>query len=244
MLKTDRAPNFICLGSQKCGTTWLYNNLCKHPECSMPLVKELRYFYPWYQKNELRNFHPLYGQKLSLELYRNSFGSKISGDITPEYFNHSNNPEFIKQTFPNIKLFVILRNPVDRAFSQYRMEKYTYSNIPKNQTFLESFNSNFQNMKNRGLYCDHLNHFLKYFDLNKNIKVYFFDDLVRDQKKFFFDICDYINISKFDTGMFHSIDSSQNHEKITKNDYMQVWNYYKKSMRNLEDILDKKIAWH
>jgi hypothetical protein len=60
--------NFICVGSQKCGTTWLYDNLCLHPDCSMPAIKELRYFHPWHGKKEIRNDNPYFGKILSIKL--------------------------------------------------------------------------------------------------------------------------------------------------------------------------------
>ena len=44
MNKNHRFPDFLCIGAQKAGTTWLYDNLKKHPDLGLPDVKELHYF--------------------------------------------------------------------------------------------------------------------------------------------------------------------------------------------------------
>ena len=43
-LKSGRLPDFLCIGAQKSGTTWLYHNLKQHPQVWLPPVKELHYF--------------------------------------------------------------------------------------------------------------------------------------------------------------------------------------------------------
>ena len=44
MKKNHRCPDFLCIGAQKAGTTWLHENLNKHPDIGLPDVKELHYF--------------------------------------------------------------------------------------------------------------------------------------------------------------------------------------------------------
>ncbi|MGK7952253.1 MAG: tetratricopeptide repeat protein [Xenococcaceae cyanobacterium] len=107
-----KQPNFIIIGAGKSGTSSLYEYICSHPQVISSLKKELRFFsykpnfkkgVDWY----LSHFSPIPKGK-----------NLITGEATPGYFGWDVQ-ESIYNSFPNIKLIAILRNPVDRAFSQY-----------------------------------------------------------------------------------------------------------------------------
>ncbi|MDJ0690559.1 MAG: tetratricopeptide repeat protein [Xenococcaceae cyanobacterium MO_188.B32] len=109
--KVER-PNFIVIGAGKSGTSSLYEYICSHSQVISSLKKELRFF------NYKPNFHK------GVDWYLSHFPpipkgkNLITGEATPGYFG-SDVQESISSLFPNIKLIAILRNPVDRAFSQY-----------------------------------------------------------------------------------------------------------------------------
>jgi hypothetical protein len=134
-------PDFLCIGAQKSGTTWLYEKLHLHPDFWMPPRKELHYFDklgrrkftgpPRQQdKRDLQFLERL--QRLSeqpfldLEGYARLFackGSLISGDITPAY--SSLQEEIIArivERFPELKVIFLARDPVERALSQLAMD--------------------------------------------------------------------------------------------------------------------------
>lgn len=105
-------PDFLILGAQKAGTTALYSYLRRHPEIGGPVWKEVSYFdrhYPrgtaWY-----RGQFPL----------RND--GRIAGEASPGYLFHPLAPERVRETVPDAKLIVLLRDPVDRALSHYHHE--------------------------------------------------------------------------------------------------------------------------
>ena len=99
-------PHFLVIGVEKAGTTWLYENLRHHPEIYLP-AKELRYFD--------RDFHR------SLRSYARHFApgaSRIRGDITPTYcVLPIGRIRFIRGIMPDVRLVLMLRNPVERAWS-------------------------------------------------------------------------------------------------------------------------------
>ena len=105
-------PNFIIIGAGKSGTSSLYEYICSHPQVISSLKKELRFF----------NYKPNFDR--GINWYLSHFPpvpkgkNLITGEATPGYFG-SNVQVPIYNSFPNIKLIAILRNPVDRAFSQY-----------------------------------------------------------------------------------------------------------------------------
>jgi hypothetical protein len=111
-----RLPDFLCLGAQKAGTTWLHRNLQRHPEVFLPPGrKELRFFD--------QRFY------LSLREYAANFeaaGARRAGDITPNYGALSpRRIAFARRILPELRLILILRNPVERAWSHALMDLAT-----------------------------------------------------------------------------------------------------------------------
>ena len=112
MLKT---PDFIIIGAQKCGTSTLFKNLGKHPDIQLPKRKELHFF----DENYAR------GADWYLRFFNKNDASVpvFTGEASPYYFFHPLVPARIYQTFPGINLILLLRNPVNRAYSQYHHMK-------------------------------------------------------------------------------------------------------------------------
>jgi hypothetical protein len=133
-------PDFLCVGAQKAGTSWLYRQLEAHPDFWMPPVKELHYLD---QLNRTKRIHgprcaderdtcfmdrmqDLRGRfYLDLESYGRLFehkGECLSGDISPAY--STLNDEVIERVvdrFPDAKVLFLARDPVERAWSQLSM---------------------------------------------------------------------------------------------------------------------------
>jgi len=136
----DAWPDFLCVGAQKGGTSWLYRQLKAHPGFWMPPVKELRYLN---SLNRTRRFHPAHCRDkrdasfldsmkalsaqsyIDLENYGRLFeqkGSLVSGDISPDYSTASDEIiERVVNSFPNLKVIFLARDPVERAWSQLSM---------------------------------------------------------------------------------------------------------------------------
>ena len=138
---SDAHPDFLCIGAQKSGTTWLYHQLHLHPDFWMPPQKELHYFdqlgharlFGLQRKEDERDLRFLEAMKklsdqpfIDLEGYARLFelkGSLISGDITPAY--STLNEEIISRIvrrFPKLKVIFLARDPVERALSQLSMD--------------------------------------------------------------------------------------------------------------------------
>lgn len=104
-----RLPDFLGLGTQKGGTTSLHRWLSNHPEVYLPTHKEIHYFDLQYTRK--------------INWYREQFSeakkNQICGEITPYYLYHPAVPKRIKEVTHKIKLIVLLRDPAERALSQY-----------------------------------------------------------------------------------------------------------------------------
>jgi sulfotransferase family protein len=107
-----RLPDFIIIGAQKCGTTYLYSELARHPGVAPALTKEVRFFGSNYRKG--------------VDWYRAHFPAhaqgSITGEATPYYLFYPHTPKRIAKVVPQAKLIVLLRNPANRAYSHYRHE--------------------------------------------------------------------------------------------------------------------------
>jgi hypothetical protein len=113
-------PNFIIAGAQKGGTTSLYNYLTEHPSIISARRKEVKFFDEQYEKgiSWYRSNFPTSIQKFYIEQVRRQ--SFVTGEASPEYLLYPHTPKKIAKLVPHAKLIILLRNPVERAYSQYR----------------------------------------------------------------------------------------------------------------------------
>lgn len=104
-------PDFVIIGAQKGGTTSLYNYLTQHPDVAEAYTKEVHYFDLHYEEGKdwyLAHF-PLRDEGL------------VVGEASPSYLLHPDVPHRLHAAIPETKLIALLRNPIDRAYSHYRM---------------------------------------------------------------------------------------------------------------------------
>jgi hypothetical protein len=139
---TPHGPDFLVIGAQRAGTTWLFRVLRQHPALWLPPVKELHYFdkphvrrtfldsKEWVRLSRLRGAQPfdLWQLRYGFGLRRDEWYARlfrraqskglIAGELTPEYATLDEKIfRHIQSMHPNIKLVFIMRDPVDRAWS-------------------------------------------------------------------------------------------------------------------------------
>ncbi|MBO7435215.1 sulfotransferase domain-containing protein [bacterium] len=112
-------PSFIIIGAQRCGTTSLYDYLSHHPQIIPSPVKELFYFDDYFTRpiEWYKSFFPTKKQKEKLE--REISAKVITGEASPSYFFHPYAARRIKETLPYVRLILVLRDPIERAYSHY-----------------------------------------------------------------------------------------------------------------------------
>ena len=108
-----RLPDFILIGAPKCGTTSMYSYIETHPDFVPPLRKEIHYYSIHYRLTKVfyRAHFPLVFEEGS-----------ITGEASPSYYWHPHAPGRVKKDLPDVRLVMCLRNPVDRAYSDYWMQ--------------------------------------------------------------------------------------------------------------------------
>jgi hypothetical protein len=112
-LDADRRslPDFVILGAQRAGSTTLYRALVGHPQVRRALLKEIHYFDLNYERG--------------LRWYRAHFPhpkrGTITGEASPYYLFHPRVPQRVAGDLPDARFLVVMRDPVARAYSQYRL---------------------------------------------------------------------------------------------------------------------------
>lgn len=163
--------NFLGIGVQKSGTTWLDKCLREHPDIYLPPQKEVHFF------DRFKNLDLV----SSYESVFNFQNEKIIGEITPSYILRPHCAKLIHEYNPNIKLIVILRDPTDRAISQYKMEM-SRGSIDTNSGLWDAFNRDLCSIKERGLYQSQLERYYKIFNPSQ-ILVLDYNDISSNPKK-------------------------------------------------------------
>ena len=121
-----KKPNFIIAGFPKCGTTSLHHYLSEHPQIFMPSQKEL-HFFTYEILSKLKNGPKdgavkkiqIQDSKKYLDFYRNVKNEIAVGDASPSYINYLNQFLKIKEYLEDPKFIIVLRDPINRAYSNY-----------------------------------------------------------------------------------------------------------------------------
>ena len=184
-------PNFMCIGAAKSGTTTLFEILKQHPNIYVPLFKEPRFF----------DFNESYNK--GIDWYSDTYYSNVKeeytiGDFTPSYFFNKDTPQRIyKHLNNNIKFIVILRNPVDRAYSHYlhtlrdEREKLTFKDaIKKEQSRMIKYEQKMDYVNilrhsyiSQGMYGKLLQRYLEHYKLEHFLILHFEEDFLLNRKK-------------------------------------------------------------
>jgi hypothetical protein len=106
--------DFVVIGAHKAATTALFHYLRRHPQLFLPPEKEAGFFSNdyWWERGWVAFADEFFGQAPVKALW---------GKVTPQYMACPQVPARIRAVMPEVKLVAILRNPVDRAYSHYRM---------------------------------------------------------------------------------------------------------------------------
>lgn len=101
--------DFICIGANKSGTTWLYEMVRQHPEICVSKVKEPHFYSHNYDK----------GYEWYFNLWKTEINQK-TGEFSTTYFNSVLALDRIVKDNPDVKIVLLLRDPLSRAYSHLK----------------------------------------------------------------------------------------------------------------------------
>jgi len=133
--------DFVVAGVQKSGTRALASFLSSHPEIALSLPAHAEpHFFDWFWEDDFSSYHAMFAPE-ALE--------QITGDVTPNYMISERAMARIQRYNPRMKLIVLLRNPVDRAYSQWAMQVETGR---ETRAFLPALLHEFRYFRARGMH--------------------------------------------------------------------------------------------
>lgn len=181
-MRGDRqVPDFLYVGTSKAGSTWLFNVLARHPDVFLASNKGLYYF----------DAHLERGEDWYLDHFRGSEDYLARGEVSHSYLSSPEVPERVAALNPGMRLLVCLREPVDRAFSDYL-------DLRKNQQYDGSFEGaleQYPRLLDRGRYATHLRRYLDVFP-REQVLVQLFDDLKADPQGYADAVFDFLGVPR------------------------------------------------
>ncbi|MCF8337111.1 MAG: sulfotransferase domain-containing protein [Bacteroidales bacterium] len=238
-------PDFIILGETKCGTTSLYNYLIEHPK-----VKENfgnKDVVPEAQHKEMRFFDKFFDRGIGWyqSLFPETKEGELTGESTPMYLYRTITIQRILKYTPNVKFIVLLRNPVNRLYSNY-YHFYKYipqwsKEYPDFETYLNRCNDRDYYLIDKGLYYYTLIKWFDYFP-REQFFIETTENLNAMPQKVYSSLLKFLNLSDFKIQKYehHRINS---YPKISDNTAKYLNDFYSPYNEKLKALLNIDLNW-
>jgi hypothetical protein len=184
-------PNFLIIGAQRSGTTSLFQVLKRHPQIFLPDIKEVNFF-----------FHDNHYRR-GVEYYQTFFAeappsADLVGEASPGYLCKPEVPRRIHGLLPSVKLVAVLRNPVDRAYSQYwDNRRFLAEPLSFEQAMEVALTPEYRHGQrgyfSRGAYINQIESYLEMFK-REQMLVLIFEDLKKDPEAVFRRCFDFLGV--------------------------------------------------
>lgn len=251
-----RGPDFMLIGAAKSGTTSLHNYITQHPMIQKNL-KEISYFYtPHYQKATIEQYLG----------YLRPYGNELlAGDASVIYLHHENSPKLLSKHYPDVKIIVILRNPIDRAFSHYKFVVGKVQKINHKKEFVDLITSELSHIKNNlpideshftysnvgkydgyvlsGRYVVYLKRWMEYFS-REQFLILNFDDLVANPQEVMSQVFKFLQLPNYENIEYTLENPSELKIKIPEIARQMLEEFYYSYNIELEKLLDMEFRWN
>ena len=257
-------PDFYVLGGEKCGSSALYEYIIKHPHVESAVTKEIHYFDRWFSRglNWYRVCFPFSTHKFfSNKITKRDF---LTGEATPRYLYHPHSLDRIKKLTPNAKFLIILRNPIDRAFSHYNMnvnigyEKLSFEDaIESESSRTENEYEQMQSDENyysrpyyrysyleRGIYYKFIENWFDHFP-KEQFLILKSEDLLKTPQKTYPEILDFLNLKKWLPNEFKPVRESSYGKRTMKPETRKsLGTYFEPFNQKLYHLVNRDFGWN
>ncbi|MEG4535302.1 tetratricopeptide repeat protein [Microcoleus sp. D2_18a_D3] len=244
-LKPVKVPNFIIIGSQRCGTTSLYTYLAQHPQILTPIKKEMDFFswhfdrgIDWY----LAHFSPMPpGEQF------------VTGEASPSYFDYREAPERLYTAFPEAKLIVLLRNPVDRAISQfYRLTGLNWEARSLDRVISDEIERLSQNPEYiigeepgnylaRGRYIEFIKNWLAFFP-QEQLLILKSEDFYADAATTVKQVLEFLDLPEYQLSEYQNANPGS-YQRVNESVRDRLSDYFRPYNHELEEYLGRQFDW-
>ena len=215
-------PNFLIVGAQKSGTTSLHDILKAHPQTNMSETKEINFFTNNEKLKKGLNYYSTF--------FKQDHKSIATGESSPGYICYPNVHKLIHQYLGEIKIVIILRDPIKRALSQYWDNRRHLTEVMSESQIIDNYleteySPNRRGYFSRGVYYNDVKKYIDLFGAN-NVHVLIFEDLIKNQKLELHRLYDFLGL-----------DTDKGYQKLPKpSNTSLIWNnpLYKYLLNNPE----------
>lgn len=252
-------PDFLIIGAAKSGTTSLFHYLTQHPRIIKPFKKEIHFFDKHFNKGV--NWYKLhFPTKNEVNIGQNQ---AITGEATPYYISHPLVPSRVKMILPKVKIIVLLRNPVDRAFSNYNhmvrmgFEKESFENaidLESERTLGEldkivndnlnySFKHHHYSYLSRSIYHIELERWLQYFNIDRFLFINS-EDLYTNPSEIFTQTTNFLDLEKYDNIKYKKMNSGGEYMQMNDQTRIRLINFFNPHNAKLFNLIGKVYDWN
>lgn len=250
-------PDYLILGAQRAGTTSLYAYLTEHPRVASPLAKEIHFLDYNYARGEAwyRAHFPT-----RLEKWRGDF--LATGEGSPYYLFYPHAAWRAKEIMPHAKLIVLLRNPVERAYSQYHhqvrlgLEDLSFEQAVQSEAerligefenmILDDqyYSFNFQNYSYlaRGMYADQLERWFKHFP-REQFLILQSENFYRHTAREFQRVLDFLHLPPWQPPHFWTSNEGK-YEPMNPDTRAQLSEFFAPHNARLYELLKVEFDWN
>jgi len=180
-------PHFLGIGAQKAGTSWLYANLRRHPQLYLPDQKEVHFWDRRYHRS-IHSYAAHFRQGREL----------LRGEITPGYSILARERiEFIHRLAPDLKLILLLRDPVERAWSSAVMALAKRMGRAPGAVEEEEYRAHFRrpNPRRKGAYAQIIQSWCSFYP-REQIFIGFFERIAAEPEALLTDLFRFLEIDQ------------------------------------------------
>jgi hypothetical protein len=213
----ESVPSFLYIGAPRSGSTWLWENLGKHPAVWVPPCKNISYFHPRFQVFRFQRFRH-FGREIFVngdpsvrQWYRRFFtrpivddrwylslfpSGRVTGEIAESYCSLDRRQiHHLHGMMPSAKIIFVLRNPIDRVLSQAKWglakrRSRRVEDVPQDE-FLAYIDR--PGSRVRSSYSRTLRLWSEFYS-DKQFMVLFYEDLISRPNEFLSSVCHFLGV--------------------------------------------------
>jgi len=252
-------PDFLIIGAKRCGTTSLFSHLPEHPSIAKSHHDNIGFFNDNFHLgvNWYKSFFPTITYKKKIEKQHGKF---LAFDVTTKYMESKITAKNIKKIKPEMKIIIMLRNPIDRAYSQFNLsvkektEKLNFEEaISEEMNRLKTDISNYHE-KELLEFPNHDRHYIKkslyamqlkpWFNIfpRKNILVLSTEEFRDNAEKIYNTIFNFLDLPKVQIKNKKHMQKGE-YPPMNKEIRQELIKFFREYNMNLFELIGKNFEW-